>query len=106
VNEALKLYLMNKEKVQGYHDGGVEIQKVKNDGFIRLSKRDILNLHREIGEFIIETSGRLVFEKDVDKQTLNCIRSIIINGGTVEAPRDLYYFFLLKSEIHGRLEKY
>lgn len=106
VNEALKLYLVNKNGAQRYHDGGVETPKITNDGFVRLSKRDITTLHKELGEFMIETSGRLVFEKDVDRRVLDHIHSIVINGGSVEVPRDLYPLFLLKSVIHGKLEKY
>jgi len=104
MNEALKHYCENNG--QSYHNGGVKIEKIKNDGFVLLSKRDILGLHSEIGEFTIETSGRLVFEKDVDRKALDYIHSIIINGGTVEVPRELYPLFLLKSENHGKLEKY
>ena len=65
-----------------------------------------MSLHNEIGDFMIETSGRLVFEKDVDRKALDCIHSVIINGGSVEVPRELYPLLLLKSEIHGKLEKY
>ena len=104
MNEALKHYCENNG--QSYHNGGVKIQKINNDGFVLLSKKDILGLHSEIGDFIIETSGRLVFEKDVDRKALDYIHSIIINGGTVEVPRELYPLFLLKSENHGKLEKY
>ena len=106
VNEALKLYLMSKNETQRYHDGGVETPKITNDGFVRLSKRDITTLHKELGEFMIETSGRLIFEKDVDRRALDRIHSIIINGGSVEVPRDLYPLFLMKSVIHGKLSKY
>ena len=88
MNDALRDYCKNNG--QGYHNGGVKIGKIKNDGFILLSKRDILGLHSEVGEFMIETSGRLVFEKDVDRKALDYIHSIIINGGTVEVPRELY----------------
>jgi len=106
MNEALKIYLISENNDQRYHNGGVKAQSIKNDGYVLLSKRDILSLKNEIGEFIIETSGRLVFEKDVDRKALDCIHSVIINGGSVEVPRELYPLFLLKSEIHGKLEKY
>lgn len=98
--------MISENNSQRYHNGGVEAQKIKNDGSVWLSKKDILGLHKEKGKFIIETSGRLVFEKDVDNRALNCIHSIIINGGSVEVPRSLYPLFILKSEIHGKLEKY
>lgn len=106
MNEALKLYLASKNDTQRYHDGGEETPKITNDGFIRLSKRDITALHKELGDFRIETSGSLIFEKDVDRRALDHIQSIFINGGTVEVPRDLYPFFILKSVIHGKLLKY
>jgi len=106
VNEALKNYLVQANDTQNYHDGAVKVSRVKNDGFIRLSKKDILTLKKETGEFIIETSHRLVFEKDVDRTALECIQNIIINGGSVEVPRDMYPLVLLKSEVHGKLEKY
>lgn len=106
MNEALKFYLTSKNDTQRYHDGGTETPKITNDGFIRLSKRDIVSLQKEIGDFMIETSGRLVFEKDVDRRTLDRIQSLVINGGSVEVPRDLYPFLLLKSVNHGKLLKY
>jgi len=104
MNEALRQYCESND--QSYHNGGVEVRKIKNDGSVLLSRRDIVALHNEVGEFIIETSGRVVFEKDVDRKALDYVHSIIINGGTVEVPRELYPLFLLKSENHGKLEKY
>jgi len=79
---------------------------LRNNGEIKLSKSDILSLKREVGSFMIENTGRMVFEKDVDRDTIKHIENIIIQDGTVEVPRTLYPQFLLRSEIHGKLEKY
>jgi len=106
VNEAFRLYLASINRSPEYHDGAVELPKITNDGFISLSKKDILGLRKEIGNFGIETSGRLVFEKDVDRTALECIQSIDILDGSVEVPRDIYPLMLIKSKIQGRLEKY
>jgi len=79
---------------------------LRNNGEITLSKRDIIGLKREVGPFRIENTGHIVFEKDVDKDALKHIERIIIHAGTVEVPRTLYPQFLIRSEIHGKLEKY
>ncbi len=79
---------------------------LKNDGEITLSKKDILSLEKEVGPFRIETSGRLTFEKDLDKKTLKSIERIVIHDGVVEVPRALYPQFLIKSDIFGKIEKY
>lgn len=106
VNEALKTYLVGLNAEEHYHDGAVKVARVKNDGFITLSKKDIIALKKEAGEFIVETNNRLVLEKDVDRGALDCIQSIVINGGSLEVPRDIYPLVLLKSEVHGKVEKY
>ena len=79
---------------------------LRNDGEITLSKRDILGLKKEVGSFRIENTGRIIFEKDIDKSTLKTIDNIVIHSGTVEVPRTIYPHLLIKSEIHGKLEKY
>ena len=79
---------------------------LKNDGDIFLSKKDILSLKQEVGAFRIETSGRLTFEKDMDKKTLASIERIIIHDGTVEIPRGLYPQLLIRTDIFGKIEKY
>ncbi len=79
---------------------------LKNDGEITLSKKDILSIEKEVGSFRIETSGRLTFEKDLDKKTLKSIERIVIHDGVVEVPRALYPQFLIKSDIFGKIEKY
>lgn len=79
---------------------------LKNDGEITLAKVDILSLKKEVGKFRIETSGKLRFEKDLDKTTFNNIEKIVIHDGTVEVPRGLYPQLLLKADIFGKIEKY
>lgn len=79
---------------------------LRNNGEIKLSKSDIVSLKREVGPFMIENTGRIIFEKDVDRETIKNIENIIIQDGTVEVPKTLYPQFLLRSEIHGKLEKY
>ncbi len=112
VNLALKEFLDGNNSNDGNigKKGGNPINNgrfvLKNDGEIKLSKRDILGLKREVGRFLIENTGRLIFEKDTDKDSLKNIESIIIHSGTVEVPRTLYPLFLLRSKIHGKLEKY
>jgi hypothetical protein len=79
---------------------------LKNDGEITLSKKDVLSLKKEVGAFRIETSGRLIFEKDLDKKTLSSIERIVVHDGVVEVPSALYPQFLIKSDIFGKIEKY
>ena len=108
VNHALKAFL-NRDYNNGinYNDGSTEdIFTLKNEGEISLSKRDVISLRKEVGNFRIETSGRLVFEKDIDKEALDYIDKVIIHDGTVEVPRGLYPQLLLRSDIYGKIEKY
>jgi len=108
VNHALKAFL-NGDYNNGinYNDGATEeVFTLKNEGEISLSKRDVISLRKEVGNFRIETSGRLVFEKDIDKESLGYIDKVIIHDGTVEIPRGLYPQLLLRSDIYGKIEKY
>jgi hypothetical protein len=110
VNYALKEFLNG-----GYENNHVNNVKLnnnskffilKNDGDISLSKTDIISLKKEVGSFVIETSGRLLFEKDVDKASLDNVDKIIVHDGTVEVPRNLFPHVLIRSEIYGKIEKY
>jgi hypothetical protein len=83
-----------------------DIFTLKNEGDISLGKKDIKSLSDEVGAFRIETSGRLTFEKDMDKATLDCIDRVVIHDGTVEVPRSLYPHLLIRSDIFGKIEKY
>jgi hypothetical protein len=108
VNHALSVFLNGDFENNGRttDDNGARLFTLKNEGEISLSKKDITSLKREVGPFRIETSGRLIFEKDLDKDSLKNIERIIIHDGTIEVPRALYPQFLLRSEIFGKIEKY
>lgn len=111
MNLALKDFLdgVNNGKELGHKsDNGLDNGKfiLRNDGEIKLSKLDIVSLRKEVGPFWIENTGHIIFEKDVNKNTLENIENIIINSGTVEVPQSIYPQFLIRSEIHGKLEKY
>jgi hypothetical protein len=108
VNQALEAFLNgdyknNGDTSNGKAPGGFVL---KNDGEISLSKKDVASLKEEVGPFRIETSGRLTFEKDLDKEALVGIDRIVVHDGTVVVPRSLYPYFLMRSEIFGKIEKY
>jgi hypothetical protein len=105
VNVALQEYI---DIVSKNGDDSVDSESfiLRNDGDITLSKRDVIGLNEEVGPFMIENTGRITFEKDIDKTSLKHIENIIIHSGTVEVPKTMYPHFLVKSEIHGKLEKY
>lgn len=107
MNEAMKFYLEGGLKTK--FDGAVEeVPTLFNEGFITLSREDVLNLFEELNEPIVieNNGGKIVFEKGFDRKALRCIKRIVINSGTVSVPREVYHLFLLKSEIRGALEKY
>jgi hypothetical protein len=109
VNTALEAFLNGDHNNKGRNEPGDNASGVftlKNDGDISLSKKDILSLKEEVGAFRIETSGRLTFEKDLDKKTLSSIERIVVHDGTVEVPRSLYPQLLIRSDIFGKIEKY
>ncbi len=109
MNTALEAFLNGDDKKNEGKGSGSKASKVftlKNDGDISLSKKDILSLKQEVGAFRIETSGRLTFEKDMDKKTLAIIERIVVHDGTVEVPRGLYPHLLIRSDIFGKIEKY
>lgn len=109
VNKALSAFLNgdhSDERENSNVSKGVGMFTLKNDGEISLSKNDIINLKKEVGLFRIETTGRLKFDKDLDKDSLKNIDKIVVHDGTVEVPRDIYPHLLLKSEIFGKIEKY
>ena len=82
------------------------ILAIDDDGEITLSKSDIKEISLEMGPFAIESSGHLVFEKDVDKNALAQITRIQVKSGTVKVPRTAYAQFLIKCKIQGKLDKY
>lgn len=109
VNSALKIYVENYYNgKESYKSNEVSLESfiLRNDGDVKLSKQDVIGLEKEVGVFSIENTGHMVFDKDIDRDALKHIERIIIHSGTVEVPRNLYPNFILKSEIHGKLEKY
>lgn len=109
MNQALAYFLQGGQQngtVKGNGGKTSGVFTLKNDGEITLSKKDILSIEKEVGPFRIETSGRLIFEKDLDKKTLKSIKRIVIHDGVVEVPSALYPQFLIKSDIFGKIEKY
>ena len=109
VNTALEVFLNGDHKNSSGNsssDATSNIFTLKNEGEISLSKKDILSLKQEVGDFRIETSGRLTFEKDLDKKALENIERVIVHGGTVEVPKSLYSQLLIRSDIFGKIEKY
>ena len=108
MNQALTDFLNGGFQSQERENNGKSSSSftLKNEGEISLSKKDVESLKDEVGPFRIETSGRLVFEKDLDKKSLSVIERIVVHDGTVEVPRALYPQFLMKSDIFGKIEKY
>lgn len=110
VNQALKAFIDEDYENNGYGSNGssnnLNLYTLRNDGEISLSKKDIIGLKKEMGQFMIETSGKLVFEKDIDNESLKSIEKIVVHDGTVEVPRGLYPQVLIRSEIFGKIEKY
>jgi hypothetical protein len=116
VNSALKAYIdgdLAENVVASSEGGGAAIQAggsfvltVEDEGEITLSKNDVLDISRDMGPFRIESSGTLVFEKDVDSEALRGIEKIVILSGEVKVPKKSYPQFLIKCQIKGKLEKY
>jgi hypothetical protein len=116
VNSALKAYIngdSSPEKLGELVASGGMVQAtgsfvltLEDEGEVTLSKNDVLDISREMGPFRIESSGTLVFEKDVDSEALRGIEKIVILSGEVKVPKKSYSLFLIKCKIKGRLEKY
>ncbi len=103
MNEALRNHLHPREG--NPHPLNNPGPTIENDGSMILSRMVILNLHQELGEFYIENSGKLNFERDVSKDTLQCIKGITnSSAGEIRAPRSIYHMIILKSKNHGALE--
>ena len=79
---------------------------MEDEGEVTLSKNDVLDISRDMGPFRIESSGTLIFEKDVDSETLRGIEKIVILSGEVRVPKKTYPQFLIKCQIKGKLDKY
>ena len=109
VNTALEAFLngdYQNSNGNSSNDAPSDVFTLKNEGEISLSKKDVLGLKQEVGAFRIETSGKLTFEKDLDKKSLSNIERIIVHDGTVEISKDLYPQLLIRSDIFGKIEKY
>ena len=103
VNEALRQYL--KESPAENHDV-FDTKKLVIAGSVLLSKSDILGLHKELGNFHLENSGELTFDKDVDRDAFQKIERIN-NTGKLRVPSDVHHFALLKAgHVRGEVEKY
>lgn len=105
MNEALRNHLHAREgNPDSLSNPGPTIE---NAGSMTLSRMVILNLHQELGEFHIENSGKLRLERDVNKETLQCIKGITnSSSGVIRASRSIYHMIILKSKNHGALEMY
>ena len=103
VNEALHQYL--KESPPENHNI-FDTKKLVIAGSVLLSKSDILGLHKELGNFYLENSGELTFDKDVDREAFEKIERIH-NSGKLRVPTDVHHFALLKAgHVRGEVEKY
>lgn len=103
VNEALRQYL--NESPAEKHDV-FDTKKLVIAGSVLLSKSDILGLHKELGNFHLENSGELTFDKDVDREAFQKIERIH-NVGKLRVPNNVHHFALLKAgHIRGEVEKY
>ena len=103
VNEALSQYM--RDSPSESHDV-FDTKKLVIAGTVLLSKSDILGLHKELGNFHLENSGELTFDKDVDREAFQKIDRIH-NTGKLRVPSDVHHFALLKaSHVRGEVEKY
>ena len=103
VNEALQQYM--RESPSESHDV-FDTKKLIIAGTVLLSKADILGLHKELGNFHLENSGELTFDKDVDREAFQKIEHIH-NTGNLRVPTDVHHFALLKAgNVRGEVEKY
>jgi len=103
VNEALRQYIdQSPTEVPNVFD----TKKLVIAGSVLLSKSDILGLHKELGNFHLENSGELTFDKDVDREAFQKIERIN-NTGKLRVPSDVHHFALLKAgHVRGEVEKY
>ena len=103
VNEALRQYMdQSPAEVPNVFD----TKKLVIAGSVLLSKSDILGLHKELGNFHLENSGELTFDKDVDREAFQKIERIN-NTGKLRVPSDVHHFALLKAgHVRGEVEKY
>ncbi|MFA5870112.1 MAG: hypothetical protein WC941_10485, partial [Candidatus Bathyarchaeia archaeon] len=106
VNSALKAYIDGDQSTEKLREsvasGGMAqaegsfVLTVEDEGEVTLSKNDVLDISRDMGPFRIESSGTLIFEKDVDSEALRGIEKIVILSGEVKVPKKTYPQFLIK----------
>ena len=103
VNEALQQYMRESpSETQDVFD----TKKLVIAGSVLLSKSDIIGIHKELGNFHLENSGELTFDKDVDREAFQKIEHIH-NTGKLRVPTDVHHFALLKAgHVRGEVEKY
>jgi hypothetical protein len=103
VNEALVQY-MNQSPSES--PDVFDTKRLVIAGSVLLSKSDIMGLHKELGNFHLENSGELTFDKDVDREAFEKIDRIH-NTGKLRVPTDVHHFALLKAgHVRGEVEKY
>ncbi|HXZ90865.1 MAG TPA: hypothetical protein VEG61_07370 [Candidatus Dormibacteraeota bacterium] len=103
VNEALRQYM---DQSPTETPNVFDTKKLVIAGTVLLSKSDILGLHKELGNFHLENSGELTFDKDVDREAFQKIERIN-NTGKLRVPSDVHHFALLKAgHVRGEVEKY
>jgi predicted DNA-binding protein len=103
INEAMEDYL---KKLDGDTRPASDERKIAISGSVAVSKADLLGIHGEVGKFILENSGTLTLEDDIDREALHCLSSIR-NTGRLRVPKDIHHLALLKAgHIHGEIEKY
>ncbi len=103
VNQALDQYMRDSPSENA---DVFDTKKLVIAGSVLLSKSDILGLHKELGNFHLENSGELTFDKDVDREAFQKIDRIH-NTGKLRVPTDVHHFALLKAgHVRGEVEKY
>ncbi len=103
MNEAMQEYV---KRLDGEKHEASNEKKIAISGSVAISKADLVGIHGEVGKFILENSGDLTLEDDIDREALQCL-SGIRNTGRLKVPRDIHHLTLLKAgHIHGEIEKY
>jgi len=103
VNDALRQYM---DQIPAETPDVFDTKKLVIAGSVLLSKSDILGLHKELGNFHLENSGELTFDKDVDREAFQKIERIN-NTGKLRVPSEVHHFALLKAgHVRGEVEKY
>ena len=103
MNEAMQEYV---RQLDGERHQASDEKKIAISGSVAISKADLLGIHGEVGKFMLENSGDVTLENDIDREALHCL-SGIRNTGKLRVPKDIHHLALLKAgHIHGEIEKY